>query len=65
METKEPTFRELSDQLEAILAQLQADEVDVDAALKLHEQGSQLLDQLEKRLASAEHKVTTLRPKQT
>lgn len=64
MATKEPTFRELSDRLEAVLAQLQTDEIDVDEALKLHEQGTNLLDQLEKRLASAEHKVTVLKPKQ-
>jgi Exonuclease VII small subunit. len=65
MADKEPTFRELSDQLEAVLLQLQADEVDVDEALKLHDQGSKLLDQLEKRLASAEHQVTTLKAKRS
>ena len=59
----EPTFRELSDQLEDVLAQLQADDVDVDQALKLHEQGNKLLGQLEKRLKAAEHKVKTLKSK--
>jgi exodeoxyribonuclease VII small subunit len=63
MADTEPTFSELSHQLEAVIAQLQAEDVDVDEALKLHEQGTKLLTQLEKRLASAEHKVTTLKAK--
>lgn len=60
----QPTFRELNQQLEDILAQLQTDDIDVDEALKLHEQGTKLLDQLEKRLTAAEHKVKSLRAKQ-
>jgi exodeoxyribonuclease VII small subunit len=60
----QPTFRELSQQLEEVLAQLQTDDIDVDEALKLHEKGTKLLDQLEKRLAGAEHKVKSLRVKQ-
>lgn len=63
MPTPQPTFRELSDQLEAILSQLQAEDVDVDEALKLHEQGTKLLGQLEKRLDSVEHTVKTLKTK--
>jgi exodeoxyribonuclease VII small subunit len=61
----EPTFRELSDQLDAVLQQLQTDEVDVDEALKLHKQGTKLLEQLEKRLTSAEHQVTTIKTKRS
>jgi exodeoxyribonuclease VII small subunit len=61
----EPTFRELSDQLDAVLQQLQTDEVDVDEALKLHQQGTKLLEQLEKRLTSAEHQVTTIKTKRS
>ncbi|CAN5353480.1 hypothetical protein BH09PAT4_BH09PAT4_04030 [soil metagenome] len=60
----QPTFRELNQQLEEVLAQLQTDDIDVDEALKLHESGTKLLDQLEKRLAGAEHKVKSLRAKQ-
>jgi exodeoxyribonuclease VII small subunit len=61
----EPTFRELSDQLDAVLLQLQADDVDVGEALKLHQQGTKLLEQLEKRLTSAEHQVTTIKTKRS
>lgn len=57
------TFRELSDQLESVLAQLQADDIDVDEALKLHEQGIALAAELEKRLEAAEHKVKTIKTK--
>lgn len=65
MTAKDPTFRELSDRLETVLVQLQSDDVDVDEALKLHEQGTELLNQLEKRLASAEHTVKKLKSTKT
>jgi exodeoxyribonuclease VII small subunit len=58
-----PTYRELSDQLETILARLQADDIDVDEALALHEQGTKLIEQLEARLTDAELKVKQLKTK--
>jgi exodeoxyribonuclease VII small subunit len=60
----QPTFRELSDELDAVLAQLQADDMDVDEALKLYEQGTKLVQQLEKRLATAENTITELKAKE-
>lgn len=54
------SYRELEEQLAAVLAQLQSDTIDVDEALKLHEQGSKLLVALEARLAAAEHHIETL-----
>jgi exodeoxyribonuclease VII small subunit len=59
------SYRELEEQLEAVLAQLQSDTIDVDEALKLHEQGSKLLAALESRLAEAEHHVEALKTKRT
>jgi exodeoxyribonuclease VII small subunit len=59
----QPTFRELNEQLETVMVKLQAEDVDVDEALKLHAEGSKLLEQLEKRLASAEHTVAELKSK--
>lgn len=59
------TFRQLSDELENVLAQLQADDIDVDEALKLHKQGTALAAELEKRLEAAEHKVRTIKSKRT
>jgi exodeoxyribonuclease VII small subunit len=58
-----PTYRELSDQLETILTRLQADDIVVDEALALHEQGSKLITQLEERLTDAELKVKQLKTK--
>jgi exodeoxyribonuclease VII small subunit len=63
MAASQTSFRELSQQLEEVLAQLQVDDIDVDEALKLHEQGNKLLEQLENRLVAAEHKVKTLKTK--
>jgi exodeoxyribonuclease VII small subunit len=58
-----PTYRELSDQLETILARLQADDIDVDEALALHEQGTKLIEQLEARLTDADLKIKQLKTK--
>lgn len=57
------TYQELSRELDDVLTRLQADDVDVDQALQLHEQGQQLVKQLEAMLADAENKVTELKPK--
>lgn len=54
------SYRELEEQLAAVLAQLQSDTIDVDEALKLHEQGSKLLAALEAHLAAAAHHIETL-----
>ncbi len=62
---KSSSFRELSDELDAILARLQAEDIDVDEALKLYEQGSKLVESLEKRLAIAENTVTKLKAKES
>jgi exodeoxyribonuclease VII small subunit len=57
------TFAELSSQLEDILLKLQAEDLDVDHALELHEQGTVLIKQLEQRLSSAENVIHTLKTK--
>jgi exodeoxyribonuclease VII small subunit len=57
------SYQELHDELESVLAQLQSDDVDIDAALKLYEKGQALIAKLEARLAEAEHKITELTPK--
>ncbi len=56
-----PTFRELSQELDSILSQLQAEDIDVDEALSLHEKGKALIAELEKRLKSAEHTVKKIK----
>ena len=55
------TFRQLSEQLEEVLSQLQAEDIDIDAALKLHDQGTKLVAQLEERLKTTEATVKQLK----
>ncbi len=50
----------LSSQLEGVLAALQRPDVQVDEAVKLYEQGLQLVSRLEKYLTDAQNKITKL-----
>ena len=61
MGKQDTTYRELSDQLEAVLAQLQAEDIDIDTALSLHEQGMKLVSQLEARLKHSEVTIKKLK----
>jgi exodeoxyribonuclease VII small subunit len=56
----EKSYRQLSDALEKVLAELQDPEVDIDRALKLYEQGQKLIAELAAYLESAENKVNKL-----
>ena len=58
--SKEVNYQKLSAELDTILAQLQADDVDIDAALKLYERGVELSKQLESYLKTAQNKVAKL-----
>jgi exodeoxyribonuclease VII small subunit len=60
MSQTELSYRELQDQLDDVLSQLQAEDVDVDTALKLYEQGQKLVKKLETRLSSAENTIRKL-----
>ena len=51
-------YRTMSDQLEAILGQLEAGDLDVDAAITQYQKGMELVKQLEKQLKVAENKIT-------
>jgi exodeoxyribonuclease VII small subunit len=55
------TYQELSEQLEAVLAKLQAADVDVDEAVVLYEEGLRLVAALEKHLKQAENKIERLK----
>jgi exodeoxyribonuclease VII small subunit len=59
--TKEINYVELSQELDTILAQLQADDFDVDEAIKLYERGIEISKQLETYLKTAQNKVTKLK----
>ena len=53
-------YRALSTQLDAVLDQLQASDVDIDKAVKLYDQGMKIIKELETYLKDAENKVTKI-----
>jgi exodeoxyribonuclease VII small subunit len=59
--TKEINYQELSAELDTILSQLQADDFDIDEAIKLYERGIEISKQLEAYLKIAQNKVTKLK----
>lgn len=61
MPTKTKDYQALSLELDEVLAKLQEPNVQVDAAVKLYEQGLELIGQLEKQLATAENKIEQLK----
>jgi exodeoxyribonuclease VII small subunit len=60
MPKAEPSYQELQAQLDEILARLQSDDVDVDTALKLYQEGQKLVKSLESRLTNAENTIRKL-----
>lgn len=61
MAKKLKTYHELSVELDGIMARLQADDIDVDAALSYYEQASVLIKQLSDYLIASENKLTELK----
>lgn len=57
------TYQSLNKELEAILADLQQDDTDVDSAVKQYKRGLELVQQLEKHLKNAENTVIELKAK--
>lgn len=55
------TYRELQDKLDTVLAELQADDVDVDTALSKYQEGLKLIELLETRLKTAKNSVRELK----
>ncbi len=58
-----PTYEELNQELDDILADLQRDDIDVDSALKQYERGLELVQQLEQHLKNAENTIIELKAK--
>jgi len=57
----EPSYQEVSDQLDAVLSRLQQPDIQVDEAVKLYEEGLALAAALEKHLQLAENTITKLK----
>ncbi len=62
MPAKKPDYKQLSEELDSILAQLQAAGLDVDKAVALYERGIAITKQIETYLKQAENKITRLGP---
>ena len=59
--TQKATYRELQDKLEAVMAELQAEDVDVDTALEKYQEGQKLIEELETRLKAVKNNVRDLK----
>ncbi|HTH72504.1 MAG TPA: exodeoxyribonuclease VII small subunit [Candidatus Pristimantibacillus sp.] len=58
-------YQTLNDQLETVLAKLQAPDVHVDEAVKLYEEGLKLIAAMQKHLEQAENKIEKLKLQST
>jgi exodeoxyribonuclease VII small subunit len=61
MATKKTDYQQLSLELDEVLAKLQQPDIQVDEAVRLYEQGLQLVSQLETHLQQAENKIEQLK----
>lgn len=63
MAKAKPAYGELTTELEAIMAELQREDLDIDDALKYYQRGLELVQQLEAYLDGAENNVQQLKTK--
>lgn len=61
MTKKTADYQALSSELDSVMAELQREDLDVDAVLKRYRRGLELVKQLEEYLETAENKVRTLK----
>lgn len=61
MATKKLDYQTLSTELDEIMDKLQAEDVDVDEAVKLYAKGTQLVAALEQHLKEAENTITKIK----
>lgn len=59
----QPSYQDMNDELETIIADLQREDTDVDQAVKQYKRGLELIQQLEKHLKTAENTVQELKAK--
>jgi exodeoxyribonuclease VII small subunit len=65
MAAPKENYQDLSQKLDDVLDKLQSEDLDVDTAISLYEQGINLVAELEKRLETAENKVRELKADQS
>jgi len=61
MPSKNPTYNGLKAELDKLLADLRAEDISVEDAMKSYERGMELVAELEKMLKTAENKITKLK----
>lgn len=64
MATNKRSYADISSELDDVLLELESENIDVDKAVKLYEQGLKLTEELESRLKSAENKIRELKSKE-
>jgi exodeoxyribonuclease VII small subunit len=55
------TYKEMASELDALMENLQSDSLDIDEAVKVYEQATKLIAQMEAHLEKAENKITKLK----
>ena len=55
--TDKKTTSQLQAELDTILAWFESDKIDIDAAVKMYEEGLKLIEQLQERLNTAENTI--------
>lgn len=58
---KQKSYKELQDELDAVLAELRSSELDIDKALDLYKQGQKLISELEDYLSHAKNEIEQLK----
>jgi len=56
-----PSYQELSAELDSVMAQLQAEDIDIEKAVQAYERGMTIVQELEKQLKTAENKVKKIK----
>lgn len=55
------TYKEMASELDTLMENLQSDSLDIDEAVKVYEQATKLIGQMEAHLENAENKITKLK----
>lgn len=63
MANKKTDYQALSRRLDEVLAAMQAADITVDEAITLYQEGTELVESLQKYLKEAENRITKLSPK--
>lgn len=61
MAAPKPSYQELNGQLEALLSQLQSDQIDIDQAVIVYEQAMKVLKKMEAHLKAAKNNVHVIK----